>query len=342
MKSVKVIGLYLMVIGLAAVFVFSGSVAMAAGKTYTLSAGFGSPPDFLVPYYYMKIFKEKVEDYSQGELKIKLFHSGSLCSETGCVEQMQQGALDIAELSTENYSAFHDTFLVYDLPYLFKNREHARRAALGVAFDELKEKSEKKDKVKCLGIASTYGFRNLYQNAREVRVPADMKGLKIRVTQSPIPALLTKGWGAAALNVPWPEVYQAAQTKVIHGNWQPTGWMYASKLYEVMDYCTECGPTYNFIIFVMSLKKYNNLPKHLQLILDQAAKESNEEIWEYDKAEAKKYKAKLQKLGVKYYTPTPAEMELWRTPGLKVLEKFKSMVDPQIFQLIESMGKNIK
>jgi len=330
-----VIALLILVFSIAGFGFFAGS-AFSATQPHTISFGFCSS-GWLIPSYYADVLKERVEQYSEGRLELEVHKGGSLCCETSCVEQLQQGAIDVAELSTENFGSFTDTFLVYDLPYFFESREMARKAAQGEAFKYLQKKCETKDNMKCLAILSTYGHRDLWQNAKEIRVPSDTKGLKIRVTHSPIPALITKAWGATPINVPWAEVYQASQTRVIHGNYQPTGWQLASKLYEVQPFCTEVSPTYNFIIVVMSLDAYNGLPKDLQVVFDKAVKEANEETWEYDAKEDARCRKELIDHGVKFYKPTPEEMELWKRPAMPVLEQFKKKVDPAVITLMESL-----
>ena len=335
-KRLERIGLIVAVLAMA--LVLSHGPAGAADKTYKLVIAHGIAPT--VPTTPMwELMKEKLEKESNGRIQVQIHPGGSLCSEGTCVEQLRQKAIDMASISTGNYGAFSNLFYVLDMPYLFDTFEAAKQVAIGPIGDILKKRSEERDKVKCLAIIPSYAFRNFYNNVRECRVPADTKGIKIRTVLSPIETNLVKGWGATPINVPWAELYQALQTKVVNGFYIPDGYTYHRKFYEVVNYCTETGGLFNFHLFLMDLDKYNALPKDLQQLIDKAAKEVELASYDLDLKWSQEAKAEMIKAGTKFYTPTPEEMKLWKEPAMKIWDMFKAEVDQELLKKILDMQK---
>lgn len=310
----------------------------AAQKTYNLTIAHGMIPTIpTTPMW--ELMKKRLEENSKGQIKVKLFAGASLCNEGSCMEQIRQGAVDMVSISTGNYGAFSNNFYVLDMPYVFTSFEGAKKAATGRIGDILKKRSEDKDKIKCLAIISSYAFRNFYNNIRECRVPADTTGIKIRTVLSPIETNLVKGWGATPLNVPWGELYQALQTKVVNGFYIPDGYTYHQKFYEVTPYCTETGGLFNFHLMFMDLKKFQSLPAELQKVIEKAAKEVELAEYDLDLKWSKDAKAKMQQAGVKFYTPTPEEKKLWLKPAMGIWEQFKDKVYQDLLKEMIDMQK---
>jgi len=327
-----------LVVACALTMVLCASWGMAAEKTYTLTAAHGIYPTVPNnPIWYL--FKEKLETYSKGRIKLQIKDSGALCSEGSCVEQLAQKGIDMAALSTGNFGAYSTNFYVLDMPYLFDSREQAKKVATGPIGELLKQRLEEKEGIKCLWIVSSYGFRNLYNNVREVKVPADTKGIKIRTVMSPITQNLVKGWGATPINVPWAELYQALQTKVVNGFYLPEGYVLGRKFYEVVNYCTETGGLFNFRIALMDMAQYKALPEDLKLVVDQAAKEIEDAEYNLDAKWAANAKATLIKNGVKFYTPTPEEKKLWAAPGMNIWKMFKDKIDQDLLKAIRMVQR---
>ena len=315
-------------------FIFSTSHVLASEKTYEFTVGHGSSSNIAMNPAW-KIFKEKVETRSNGKIKIEIFGAGAICNEGPCGEQLGQGSLDFASLSTGNWGAFTDTLYTIDMPYVFKTYEHAKRAITGSVGDILKKRSEEKDDVKLLAIISSYGYRNLYNNVKEVRVPDDLKGIKIRTVLSPIEQNLVKSWGATPLNVPWGELYQSLETKIVNGFYVPDGWIYNYKLHEVAPYVTETGGLFNWQIMLMRLDRYEELTDELKKVIDIAAKETELETWEIDYKWGQEIKGKMEKEGVKFYKPTPDELKQWESVKEDMLKMFKNQIDQELLKEID-------
>ena len=108
------------------------------------------------------------------------------------------------------------------------------------------------------------GFRNFTNSKLPIKSPADMKGLKIRVMETPVYVNMVKALGAAPTPIAWSEVYTALQQKVVDGQENPVATIVQAKLYEVQKYMILDGHSYGVDFFLINDKFYQSLPKETQ------------------------------------------------------------------------------
>ena len=174
-----------------------------------------------------------LEKVSGGKLKIEPHYRGSLCGEQTCGEQANQGLLQLWTSSTANFGSFGTELAIFDLPYIFKSIEDADRISQEWLSDRQCKLAAKTTGHVCLVVYSSGGFRQLANALRPVHVPADMKGIKWRVTKSPIEYTLIKNWGAVPVPYDWTQLYQGLQTGVVSGQYVAVPWQHIAKLHEV-------------------------------------------------------------------------------------------------------------
>ena len=198
-------------------------------------------------------------EVSGGQLTVDPHYRGSICGEQKCGEQANQGLLAIWTSSTANFGNFGTALSIFDLPYLFKNLDTANQISdtwLGEAQSKIAEETTQH---KVFEVFASGGFRHLGNAARSVHVPSDLKGIKIRVTKSPIEYTLIKTWGAIPVPYDWLQLYQGLQTGVVSGQYVQVPWQYVYKMYEVQKYYTEIGGAWGGNHISMDLKQYRAL-----------------------------------------------------------------------------------
>lgn len=84
----------------------------------------------------------------------------------------------------------------------------------------------------CLGIAEN-GFRHVTNSKHEIKTPADMKGLVIRVAGSSVLMEAYKDWGANYTKANWSEVYTGLQTGTTTSEENPVPTMDSASIQEV-------------------------------------------------------------------------------------------------------------
>src|SRR5690606_13033000 len=113
------------------------------------------------------------------------------------------------------FSALVPEIQVFELPYLFQNRDEAVKALSGPVADELKTKFEAKG-IKGLDFWGI-GFRYLTNNKRPVKTPADLQGLKLRTLPANVQVRLWELLGALPTPIDSSEIYTALQQGVVDG-----------------------------------------------------------------------------------------------------------------------------
>ena len=158
---------------------------------------------------------------------------------------------------------------VVDLPFLFRDREHAYKVLDGPIGEGLLDAFSVKQ-IKGLAFWEN-GFRQITNNVRPIDKPEDLKGIKIRTMENKIHLAAFRAFGASPTPMAWSEVYTALQQGTIDGQENPIAIVYTSKLAEVQKYLALTGHFYSPALLLMSMKAYNSLPEDIRkIILDTA------------------------------------------------------------------------
>jgi TRAP-type C4-dicarboxylate transport system substrate-binding protein len=116
------------------------------------------------------------------------------------------------------------------------------------------------------------GLYGLLNHRRPINAISDLKGLKVRVVETPLLVSAWRALGASPVPMAWPEVYTALQQKTIDGVDTAYSSMLDGKFYEVTGYLTLTNHAYSGLPLIMNLAKFNALPRDLQKIVENAAK----------------------------------------------------------------------
>src|SRR5699024_2554868 len=126
-------------------------------------------------------------------------------------------------------ASFKPEFMVFDLPFLFKDVNQAYNALDGEFGTEVLEKL---DEVGLVGLGyQENGFRHFINNKHPIKTPDDLKGLKIRILASPVYQDTYNILGANATPLAFGELYSALQQGTFDGMENPIGLVKDSKFY---------------------------------------------------------------------------------------------------------------
>src|SRR5574343_299779 len=162
---------------------------------------------------------DAVEKSSNGAFKFKQFPSSALGGERDMIEGLQLGTLEAVIVSTGALSNFVPEVGVVDIPFLFRDTQHARNVLDGDFGQDLLTKFKKRGLIALAW--GEQGFRHLSNNKVSVSKPEDLKGLKIRVTENPVHITAFRTLGASPTPMSWPEVISALQQGTIDGQENP-------------------------------------------------------------------------------------------------------------------------
>ncbi|MDL2263015.1 TRAP transporter substrate-binding protein [Synergistaceae bacterium OttesenSCG-928-I11] len=217
-------------------------------------------------------FAELVAERTDGRIKIDVYHSAQLFDEKSAIETAQMGGLAFCRVNAQPLSDFTPALGVLSLPYIFRDEDHLWKVLNGPIGEDILKEMEANGLV---GLAYyDSGSRSFYNSKREVKTPADMKGLKIRVQQSKLMVGLVESLGASATPMAYGEVYTGLQSGVIEGaenNWPS---YYSTSHYEVAKFFTLDHHTRTPEVLCMSKIVWDKLSDEDKKIIKEAAMES--------------------------------------------------------------------
>ncbi len=256
---------------LGAAMVLSMGTFAAADDTVTLVMAEVNPLDTIVGQT-DTAFKEKVEELSNGSIKIDLQASGVLGSENDVLDAMLGGGgmIDMSRISAFALTSYGGTkSSLLSLPYTFVSREHFWNFATSdLAKEFLAEPEENGFGVRGLFYGEE-GFRHFF-TVNEVKGIEDMAGLKLRVSNDPVMTGMVESLGASATVVAFGELYSALQTGVVDGAEQPIANYKSNAFPEVAPNLILDGHTLGAIQVVITDAAWNKLTEEQQAILVEA------------------------------------------------------------------------
>ncbi len=216
-------------------------------------------------------FAREVEKRTGGRYKIQTFYSGALGGERESIEAVQLGTQELAFSSTGPVPNFVPEARILDIPFLFRDKAHARAVLDGPIGQEMLTKFEPKG-FKALAWAEN-GFRHMTNSRRAVNAPDDLKGLKMRTMENPVHVTAYKGLGIVTTPMAFPEVFTALQQGTVDGQENPLSVIMAANFHQVQRHLSLTGHVYSPAIFLMNKGSFDKLSAADKQAFIDAAKE---------------------------------------------------------------------
>lgn len=275
----------------------------------------------------MEEFSKIVEEKTKGKYKLQVFPSNQLGQEREVAEQILLGTVDIANPSNAVLTNFVPQFIVFDMPFLLRDRDHLNKVVEGPVGAKLAEAAKARG-FRVLGYHEA-GVRHIMTRSRTVASLADMNGLKIRTMQSAAHIAAFQAMGANPTPLAYGELYGALQSGVVDGAEAANTNYAAQKFFEV-------APNWSMVSWmllvnplVMSEKKFQALSKDEQAIfLEAGLLSSRAERKAYADGEESRLKQAVS-AGAKVTTPDNAP---FREAVKPVYDKFLQPADRALLQ----------
>jgi TRAP-type transport system periplasmic protein len=334
MKSAK--GKRILLVGVVSLcmFVSMGIEAFAASNPFTLKFATACVKAMTCGPIYDK-FAENVQTRSNGQLNVEVFYGGTLGNEGTALQTVLAGNAQMFSISIDNISAFTKAYFFANLPYIFESPQHAMEVARGPVGQAAKKRIENELKMKVLGNPISGFFRTLVNSKKEIRVPADCKGLKFRTTTSEIDVALMKAFGIIPTPIPWAETYTSIRQGVADGTHLQHYFVFASKIYEVVKFSTEINAVATFHVVGMRKDVFDKLDPKLQQILLEEGKKMEDLFLVADEKDTQLAKAALMKAGIKIYTPTKAELNQFKELAKPIWKEYEKEVPADVIRQIQ-------
>lgn len=161
-------------------------------------------------------FEEFIEDRLGDKYEVEVYPSELLGSQTDMVQLTQTGAIDFCVASNAILETFSKNYEIFNLPYLFTSTEVYHKVMDDTSITDPLFKSTSKAGFEAVTWLDA-GTRNFYTVKKPVQSPADLKGMKIRVQQSPTNVEMMRLLGGSATPMGFGDVYTALQSNIIDG-----------------------------------------------------------------------------------------------------------------------------
>jgi TRAP-type transport system periplasmic protein len=275
---------------------FVAPTAYGQDKVYTIRIGNITAPDNPLNVSFEKMAAE-MNEKSKGRFQAKVYPGGQLGNLRSMTEAVQMGTLEMATQSAGGLASFYAPMGVLELPFTYKSSQHVYKVVDGPIGQELGEQFTQKTGIRI--IAYFYCMhRQVTNNVRPVKIPADLKGLKIRVPETPTVKMAIEAAGGNPVPMVMGEVYTALQQKTIDGQENPLDVIWASKLYEVQKYLSLTGHVFSPVLIMINDKLYQGMPADLQKILRDAATSASTWLRESNEKSLVDILQKLQEKGM--------------------------------------------
>jgi len=203
------------------------------------------------------VFCDEIEKGTQGRYKCQQFPNSALGGEREEIEAVQLGTQDLVNTSTGPLGNFVPDVKIFDIPFLFRGYDHARRVMDGPIGQDVLKKMQAKG---LIGLAWTEnGFRHMTNNKHAIVHASDAAGLKMRTMENKVHMEGYKTFGILPTPMPFPELFTALQQGTVDGQENPIPVILSSKFSQVQKHLSLTGHVYSPAVLILSPNVWNKL-----------------------------------------------------------------------------------
>ena len=269
------------------------------------------------------LFQKSSDEYAKrvnaklaGKVKVVVYGSSQLGGDKELIQKLKLGTVDMAVPSTVMTSEV-DLFGLFELPYMVKDRAHMAKIEKEVFWPSLAPAAEKKS-LKILAVWEN-GYRHITNNKHPIKVPDDLKGIKLRVPEGKWRVKMFQEYGANPSPMKFSELFTALQTGVMDGQENPFTQIYSAKLQEVQKYLSLSGHVYTPAYLVVGSRKYGALPADVRKVLEDTARETQAFVYETAMRDENELLGKLKQAGMQV---NEVDKEAFIAASKKIYEDF--------------------
>jgi C4-dicarboxylate-binding protein DctP len=310
----------------------------AAAATKIIMSNDTNPPSLKGQTF--TYLKEQVEKELGDKVEVNLHQSGTLFSQKTQVQGLQLGSAHFISPTVGIYSPLAPKLNALLLPFLLSTPQQIDKAMNDPLIK--KEVLGQLENKNILPVAIWInGPRNIgYSGDKAVRVPDDMKGMKIRVQSADIFVESMKAFGANPISMSWGEVPTALQQGVIDAaEPTPNAWV-GSKLYEMVSHITDNGYVYSFYIVATNKQWWDGLPEEIRAGLRKALDAATEWNWKNGQRVNDEANQKIKAAGVKIVEINDQERAKWVAASKPVWKKLGAdLVGDAVMTRLQEIGE---
>jgi len=196
------------------------------------------------------VFCDEIAKGTSNRYTCQQFPSSALGGEREMIEAVQLGTQDLVNTSTGPLGNFVPEVKIVDIPFLFRDYDHARHTMDGAIGQDILKKMQGKG---LIGLAWTEnGFRHMTNNKRPIVTAHDAAGLKLRTMENKVHMEGYKTFGLLPTPMAFPELFGALQQGTVDGQENPIPVILASKFSQVQKHLSLTGHVYSPAVIILS------------------------------------------------------------------------------------------
>ena len=207
--------------------------------------------------------------------EVQVFGSSQLGKDKELLQKLKLGQITFS-LPSSVMSSVSDTFGVFEMPYIIKDRDHMKRvqASMGDTFQAAAN-------AKGYRILTYFenGFRHITNNTKPINKPEDLAGIKLRTPKGSWRVKMFQLYGANPTPMAFSDVFTALKTGVIDGQENPYAQIWSAKFQEVQKYLSITGHVYTPAYVLVSDEHFGKLPEDVQKILMDVAADTQDFVY---------------------------------------------------------------
>ena len=278
-----------------------------------------------------EFFARKANELTKGKVKVAVYANSTLYKDKEELEALQLGVVEMLAPSLAKFGPLGvKEFEVFDLPFIFDDYSELHKVTQGPVGQQLLAKLEPKG---IRGLAYwDNGFKSFSLNS-PIRMPADLKGKRMRIQPSKVLEEEIRSLGALPQVMAFSEVYPALQTGVVDGTENPISNLYTQKMHEVQKHLTLTNHGYLGYAVIVNKKFWEGLPSDVRGQLETAMKEATAYANRIAKEQNDKDLEAVKKSGkTQVYLPTKEERMAFKRALVPVHLKLESRIGKEILQ----------
>lgn len=251
---------------------------------------------------------------SGGTIKINVFPQSQLGGEVKMIQSARTGSLGMLITAQAPLTNTVHEYSIFDLPYLFDSLDEGNKVLGGPVGKKFLDMLPQHDLIG-LGFLTVIE-RNVF-GSKAINKPEDMKGMKVRVMQSPGYVKAYEAFGSQPTPMAYSEVYLSLQQKVVDGGDTSPDQFVMDKFIEVAKYYNKTKVHYLPVLLLMSKQVWGTLSANQQKALQEAANEALAYNKEFFK---KSYDDSIAKMKAEGVTVVETDIEAMKKAAQPVYE----------------------
>lgn len=301
---------------LAAASLAALGAASAAAQEFTLRFNHVLAPSEPFHEGFMN-WAKRVEERTNGGLKMEVFHSAQLGVEEDIIEQIRQGANVGQNTDSARLGNYVPSIAVMNGPYFVDSLEDVWKLSESPTLAKWQEELAAQHGLKVVCFDWVQGFRHFFTN-KPIRKPEDLSGLRIRTPPAPIWQESVRALGAAPTAMAFGDMYPALQQQAIDGVELVYANIPGGRFYEVLKYANETKHIMLINFQVVSSQWFDTLRPEFQTALVEECRTAGRETSQKIAEMADTIKADLQSKGMEVVSDV--DLEAFRQAGEKAYE----------------------